>query len=72
MPYGVTAEGYDGKAMHRSIKSDFFVELTKDIVRFFDSGTVSFDVEESLEVMRIHDAVMKAEACPGEWVTVSD
>lgn len=72
MPYGVTAEGYDGKAMHRSIKSDFFVELTKDIVRFFDSGTVSFDVEESLEVMRIHDAVIKAEACPGEWVTVSD
>ena len=71
MPYGVVCEDSSGKSVYRAIKSDFFVELTKDIVRFFDTGKPSFDTKESLEVMRIHDAIIKAEQHVGEWITVS-
>jgi len=70
MPYSITAETGDGKAIYRSVKSDFFTELTKDIVRFYETGKSSFDASQSLEVMRIHDAVIKAEKCLGEWVKV--
>jgi len=70
MPYSVTAESEGGVPIHRSIKSSFFIELTSDIVRFFDTRDVSFDPEQSLEVMRIHDAVIRAENATGEWVNI--
>ena len=72
MPYSVTCETTSGNAVYRSVKSDFFLELTKDIARFFFGGNASFDAEQTLEVMRIHDAVIKAEETPGEWIKISN
>lgn len=70
MPYSVTSEDSNGEYLHRNIKSDFFLELSKEIISFFYGTPLSFDVKESLEVMRIHDAVIRAESAPGEWISV--
>jgi len=58
LPYSIACERADGSAAFVNITSDFFSFLMKDIIRFFDSGVVSFDTKETLEVMRIRDAVL--------------
>ena len=43
-----------------------------DILRFFESNAefVPFDSAETLEVMRLRDAILAADEKPGEWIEV--
>ena len=59
MPFTVACDKADGTAAYSSISSPFFLSLMKDIIRFFDSGSPSFDCRETLEVMRVRDALLK-------------
>ena len=68
LAYRVTAECVDGKYIHKTITSDFFKNLIADMLMFFENGTVSFDVQETLEVMRLRDGILKADAVEGEWM----
>ncbi|MBE6610586.1 MAG: hypothetical protein E7634_07950 [Ruminococcaceae bacterium] len=56
--FSVTCDKAGGSAARVDVKSNFFLNLMKDIVRFFDSGVVSFDQNETLEVMRVRDAAL--------------
>ena len=58
LPFSVACDKADGKSVYVKIVSDFFAELMKDIVRFFESGEVSFDVNETLEVMKVRDSLL--------------
>ena len=58
MPFTVACDKADGTAAYCAITSAFFVSLMKDIIRFFDSGKPSFDGRETLEAMRVRDAVV--------------
>ena len=66
--YTVTAQIDDEKVVHKNIVSQFFVNLIQDILNFFETGEVSFDTQETLEVMRMRDAILKAVECAGEWI----
>ena len=68
LPYTVWAAEKDQKPVYTSIKSDFFKGLMADILRFYDSGETSFDSVQTLEVMRIREALLRATECPGIWV----
>ena len=57
-PYSVACDKSDGSPAFVNITSAFFSGLMKDIIRFFDSGATSFDTAETLEVLRIRDAVL--------------
>ncbi|MBQ4043054.1 MAG: Gfo/Idh/MocA family oxidoreductase [Clostridia bacterium] len=57
-------------ARYAEVKSSFFKKLIADMIRFFEEGTVSFDVSETLEVMKIREGAMKSIAAPGEWITL--
>ena len=61
LPFSVCAETTDGKSMYRMIRSSFFVLLIADILRFFESGVVPFDPEETLAVMALRDAILAAD-----------
>ena len=61
-------ENDEGKVVHKSIVSAFFGNLIADMLRFFEEGTVSFDVQETLEVMSLRDGILKAELSEGEWI----
>lgn len=53
---------------YKAAKSSYFKILAADILRFFEEGTTSFDVEQTLEVMKIRDGALKAEKAIGETV----
>ena len=69
MPYNVYMTK-DGKETWKSIKSPFFDGLIADMLNFFETGKTSFDVSETLEVMKLRDAVLKAVEKPGEETEV--
>lgn len=68
-PFTVLAEN-GAKPVWKQIKSDSFVLLLRDILRFYESGTPGFDTAETLEVMAVREAALKALNTPGEWVSL--
>lgn len=62
------AEGQSAK--YKAAKSSFFKILASDILRFFEEGTTSFDIAQTLEVMKIRDGALKAEKSLGEKITL--
>ena len=54
LPFTMAAD--DGDAV--KISSDFFTLLIADILRFFIEGTVSFDTDETLKVIKLREAVV--------------
>ena len=49
-------------------RSAIFNELIADILRFFGKKTVSFDVAQTLEAMKIRDAVLASRDNCGQWI----
>jgi hypothetical protein len=39
-----------------------------DILRFYETGEPPFDPAQTLEVMRIREALLRATECPGIWI----
>ena len=68
LAYSVTVECSSGKHIHKPITSAFFKNLITDMLRFFETGTTSFSGQETLEVMRIRDGILKADAAEDEWM----
>ena len=69
MPYNAYMTK-DGKETWKSLKSPFFDGLIADMLNFFETGKTSFDPSETLEVMRLRDAALKAVECPDEEIAV--
>jgi hypothetical protein len=42
----------------------------QDVLRFYESGTVSFDTAETLEIMAVREKALAALSTPGEWVEI--
>ena len=59
LPFSVASEKIDGSTTYVKITSDFFKNLMKDMIRFFDTKEVSFDTNETLEVMRLRDSLLR-------------
>lgn len=70
MPYIVESECPNAKAKYSSVKSPFFMHLMREILRFYESGTLPFDGAETLEAMRLRDALLSASHHPGEWIEI--
>ncbi len=66
--FSVLAEDPAGKSRRADIRSEFFFELICDILRFFETGKKPFDSNQTLEVMRLRDACLKAEKNLNEWI----
>lgn len=69
-PYAVLAEDETGAPMYSQINSEFFKGLMGDMIRFFENGKPPFDGRQTLEVMRLRDGLIRAEAHDGEWVEI--
>lgn len=67
MPFTVCTEK-NGVSAYAALNSDYFRALIADILRFFESGEVSFDTEQTKEVMRIREALIKAKSHSGEII----
>lgn len=69
-PFTVTAEDKNGKNTRRNIESEFFKNLLYRILKFFGDGILPFEKEQTMEVMGIRDALIKAESHTDEWINV--
>ena len=61
--------GNEGTAL--PIDTDFFKKLMEDMLRFFESGRMSFDPEETLAVAGIREAAIISKNNGGETVALS-
>lgn len=68
LPYSINGDLPNGENMHRAITSDFFKTLMAEILHFFETGVLPFDAKQTLEAMRMRDALLNAPC--GEWITV--
>ncbi|MBQ8410081.1 MAG: Gfo/Idh/MocA family oxidoreductase [Clostridia bacterium] len=59
MPYNVYLATRKGE-LWKAVNSAFFEGLIADMLNFFESGKPSFDLCETLEVMRLRDMVLQA------------
>ncbi len=66
---GFTVSG-DADAEAVNVSSPFFMLMIRDILRFFAEGTVSFDTAETLEAMKIRDAVLRGISRIGERISI--
>lgn len=69
--YMVMAQQENGKCRKQLVTSAFFVELLRTILEFFENGVQPFPAEQTLEVMRVRDALLAAEANDGQWMQVN-
>ena len=69
-PFSVDIEKNDATAVYSEINSDYFKNLLRSILEFFESGVLPFESEETLEVIGIRDALIKAIDTPDEWVNI--
>lgn len=68
LPGSIIMQSADGNGMTVSSKGSIFNGLIADILRFFGDGKVSFDTAQTLEAIRIRDALLASCDNCGEWV----
>ena len=69
-PFTIMPCGEDGKTVWKLIESDSFNGLMTAILNFYEDGKLPFDTNETLEVMRIRDALIKATGKTGKWIKI--
>ena len=70
MGFSISAQDKSGRYKHIPVKSDFFVNLIAEIIRFFNTGVLPFDSAQTLEVMRFRSALLQAENLPDNWIDI--
>ena len=70
IPYAICAEDENGNSVYRTIESSFFKNMISDILRFFENGEYSFDIAQTLDVMKIRTGVIEALGKNEEWITL--
>ena len=64
--FAATKEGKNTELIN--VTSPFFNNLIADILRYFEEGTLSFEPSETLEVMKLRGAAIKASQAPDEEI----
>ena len=70
MPTRAIMVSRSGESVESSFESDFFPCLIADILRFFGDRSVSFDVCETVEAMRLRDGAIAAFANEDCWIEI--
>lgn len=70
LPAGFIPHTKQIESSYVPVNSDFFVGLIKDILKFYKTGELPFDPQETLEVMKIREAIIKAKNNDGLWINV--
>ncbi len=70
LSFSVAAQMSDSEFSKKEITSDFFVNLLEKIMDFFKTNKEPFNPAETLEVMRIRDALISAEKSNGVWLEI--
>ena len=53
-----------------NVQSDVFHNFIVELVDFFQSGTIKVSHEETLRIMAVRGAGLRAAELPGKWIEV--
>lgn len=67
-PFAIIVERIDGSFEYKQITSDFFKGLIADILKFYLTGKAPFDTNETLEIMKVRESVVKGMENLGNWI----
>ena len=67
LAFSMSSEFASGERSFKNSGRSHFPNLIADILRFFESAEVSFDVNETLLVMKLREEAIKASLTPGVW-----
>ena len=70
LPYAMSSESASGERVYKTSGKGHFPALIEDILLFFETGNISFDTNETLEVMKLREAAIKATRKLGEWIEI--
>lgn len=68
--FKITAINSENQAEVREIKSDYFGLFIKKLIEFFDTGAIPVPHEQTIDVIAVREAGLKAMNKPFEWVEV--
>ncbi len=65
-----TAYADDGveQGEHKPIVSGYFPRLMEEILKFFETGVLPFDSQQTLDCMKIREALITASKNDGQWI----
>ncbi|MBQ8552192.1 MAG: hypothetical protein IJ428_05190 [Clostridia bacterium] len=64
-PFSVYMSDDSGKEEYKQVSSPFFMNLIRDMLRFFETGETSFDTSETKAVIKLVEMCIKAASQPG-------
>lgn len=68
MSFRITTVDKENKAEHHEIKSDYFGRFIKGMIDFFETGVAPVTHEQTIDVIAVRTAAIKAAATPFEWI----
>lgn len=68
--FEITAVDFNNKGKTRVIKSDFFASFIKDLIEFFKDGKMRVPHEQTVSVIAVRCAGLKAMKAPFTWIEV--
>ena len=66
----VTNIGGKNKSRMVTVESDFFREFIKELCRFYQTGEIQVPHEDTISIMAVRGAGLRAQQTPGVWVKV--
>ena len=70
LKFAISSENDKGERIYTPSGTKHFPNLIKAILNFFETGDVSFDTAETLEVMKLREAAVKGVDMLGEWIKI--
>ena len=68
-PFEINVEK-NGQTVTKTVSSDFFKLLLADILRFYSTGEASFNTAQTLDIIKIREAVVLGKDRLGEWISL--
>lgn len=68
MSFRITTVDKSNKAKHYEIKSDYFGRFIKAMIAFFETGVTPVTHEQTIDVIALRTAAIKAAETPFEWI----
>ena len=70
LDFSMMSEFEDGTSVYKRSGNGHFPNLIADIINFYECGDISFDVNETLLVMKLREAAIKATENIGTWLDI--
>lgn len=69
-PFAMAIDLEDGKTLRTEVASDFFSIFINEMVDFFMTGEEKVSHKDTIAVMAVREAAIKASKTPGKWIEV--